>query len=700
MTTPKEITATEQLLDLIRTSPSPPVNGQNSWQESETNTLSGLSLEEVALDIDDGQRQEEDSPPPAAIMPETLPPSSPVVTNSTNEEDDSTAKTIPLKEVPSPSITEAPNQTRPQSSTPIILSTLQRLRPVSKTTIAIDIQPGFIHLVKSQSDKLGHTVLACQSVAYENQQDSPPQNLFNSPPFKAVLFSALSEMADTTASHNIWCSYAYCNPVTLHNVSIPKVTEKEIANAVFWSAKRELEFDESSTLFDYSILQEFTEEKQNKIQVLVSLVPLNEVKGVEAMFRDAGFPLTGLTFPAAATQNFINQDPNIPSDQPVAYFTIRKHNSFIDIFYKGKMFFSREIKTGTESFVESLQEQASQRNILIDDENVFDYLFQPRTGHAKSNQVSAEILALLNLDEMAVIDRLARQLMRTFEYCTTTFKIPPACKIFTSGEYTVNEPIRKAIESRANIPCAVLQPFTNQSISRALGGINATGPHLLVAAGLSLSDKQTTTNFLFTHADRLEERTANRINSIIAITTICLTIGCGIFFSWQYKQLLNKRSTAEALRIDLASRYKAEPRSRSNDYTNQSIQQISQFHQDNKAKVDRFKAVIMIGELTKKIPREITLTDLTLKLDPEANKSRIQPNAQGRGTMQLDGYINAPPEEQEFFLMNFLKSLATLDLLGEPDLQSKEETSVNGKSALRFEINLKTILNSLEPPAS
>lgn len=695
MTTPKEITATEQLLDLIRTSPAPPTDETN-WQESDTNCLSGLCLEGFTLDLDSNP-QEENSPPTLVLTPET--PSPPVTTES-SEEVESTAETIPLKEIPSPSFTEAPKQTLLQSSTSTMLSTLQRLRPMSKTTVAVDIQPSVIHLVKSQRDKHGHSILACQSVPHETIQDSSTQDLFDFPPFKAVLFKALSEIANPPASHEIWCSYAYCNPVTLHNISIPKVTDKEIANAVFWSAKRELEFDETSTLFDYSILQESTEDNQNKIQVLVCLVPLYEVKGVQSMFHDAGFPLTGLTFPAAATQNFINQDLSIPIDKPVAYFTIRKHNSFIDIYYKGKMFFSREIKTGIESFVESLQEQASQHNILIDEENVFDYLFLPYTASGKSNRVSPEVLALLNLDEMAVIDRLSRQLMRTFEYCSTTFKIPPVCKIFTSGEHTVNKPVLKAIEYRANIPCAVLEPFSNQSIHRAIGGANATGPHLLVATGLSLSEKQTTANFLFTHADRLEERTSNRINSVIAIATICLTIGCGIFFSLQYKQLLNKRSTAEALRTELANRYQVEPRSRSNDYTNQSIQKISQFHQENKLKVDRFKTVIMIRELTKKTSPEITFTDLTLELDPKANESRIQQNVQSQGLIQLNGYINAPPEEQEFFLMNFLKSLASLDLLGEPDLQSKEVTRLNGKSVLLFEINLKTTLNSLEPQSS
>lgn len=576
---------------------------------------------------------------------------------------------------------------------------MQRLQPATKTTIAVDIQPGVIHLVKTLSGKQGHTLLACQSVPYADDPEAKPRVLFDDPPFKAVLFSALSAMVDTHGHYEIWCSYAYCNPVALHNVNIPKVAENEIANAVFWSAKRELEFDEDNTVFDYSILQEFIENNQVKIQTLVTLVPRTEVHGVKEMFSNAGFPLTGLTFPAAAIQNFLNQDETIPADKPVVYFTIRKHTSFIDIFHHGKMFFSREIKTGTESFVESLLDQALSRNILIDEENVKEYLFRPNDSTIPAGERSEEIFSLLNLAELSVLDRLVRQLMRTFEYCSTNFKMPPSCKIFTSGECTVNDAILKATESRVGIPCEVLEPFSERIFNRDIHMAVATGPRLLVAAGLSLSNKQTTANFLFTHAERFDEIATNRLNTIIAIVTICLTIGSGLFFAWQYRYWLGKKATAQAMRIELDHKYQAEPRSRSNEYTTQTIQKISQFHQENRRRVERFKVVVMINELAKKIGPEISMTDMVLDLEQKPNASRAK-DAAVQGVVRLNGYIRAPLETQEFILMNFLKTLAALDLLGEPDLKLKENMTLQNQDVLRFEVDLKTTLSPLEQPSS
>ena len=698
MTTPKEITATEKLLDLIRTPSTTPSTEPSLRQENQPEFHSGLILEEISFDHEHAEHLESPLFTPLQT-PAPAHTESPLISDNTDDLI-SQSRFAPREDLQPLTVTNPKSPSFFQSGITTIMRGLQRLSPLTKIIIAVDIQPGLIHLVKTQSNKQGHTLLACQSVPYQVDQDAKHDNLFDDPQFKAVLFTTMSSMVGAHTHYEIWCSYAYITPVGLHNVSIPKVGEREIANAVFWSAKRELDFDETTTLFDYSILQEYSEGNQVKIQTLVSLVPRDEVQGVEAMFRNAGFPLTGLTFPAAAIQNFVNQDQSIPGDKPVVYFTIRKHNSFIDIFHQGKMFFSREIKTGTESFVESLLDQAASRGIFIDEDNVKDYLFRYNDSAQKSRQGSAEIFSLLDFDELSVIDRLTRQLLRTFEYCATTFKTPPVCKIFTSGECTVNDAILKAIENRLGIPCAVIDPFSAQIFGRDFETAANIGPGLLVAAGLSLSNKQKTANFLFTYAERSLDVATSRINTMIAIVTIGLAFSSGIFYAWQYNRGLTKKTTIVTLQATLNHKYQTEPRSRSKDYATQTSQKISQFHRDNKQKIDRFKVIVMINELTKKIGTEISITDLVLDLEQKPSEAKIKKDETGHGVVRLNGYIKAPLETQEFLLMNFLKTLASLSLLSEPNLKSKENSTLQNQAVLRFEVNLKANLGPPEQPAS
>ena len=570
------------------------------------------------------------------------------------------------------------------------------LKSQELVNIAIDIQPGMIHLVKTKIGKQGNELLAYRSVPYDYDRDRGPEHLFEHQSFREVLFRALSEFVSGAGRQEIWCSYSFCRPVALANITIPRLPEAEIANAVFWSAKRELEFDETASLFDFSVLQTLDEAPASpKLQTLVTLVPRHEVQGVETMFKEAGFKLTGLTFPAAAIQNFLNQDDTVSPAEPVVYFTVRRASSFIDLFYQGRMFFSREIKTGADSFVEALLDQAGAQDMVIGEEAARGYLFP---ACADPEAASDELLGQLNLDGLKVIERLTRQLVRTFEYCGTTFKTPAVSRIVTSGEFTLAPAILEAIEARIGIRCSVIDPLSSSVFARA-GQFSPGGEaNLQVAVGLSLSDRARTANFLFTYADRQREAATRRVNNVIAIVTICLTVLCGLVFALEFKKELGQKARIAAMQAELDKRYQAEPRSQSGDYVSQSIQKVMQFHKDNRARLSRFAAIAIVGELVRAVDKDINLTDLHLDFkSPRPAKKAPVAQAAGQpakkaasGTLTVAGYVAAPENNQEFVLMNLLKALTNLSLLKDPTLKTKEKAVCNQQEVLRFEIQLDT----------
>lgn len=628
-------------------------------------------------------------------------------TSTLPQDDDDDVFPLPSRDhspTPGPEIESDKTSLIPASASSFTLRSFlnfKRLKPVSKTTIGIDIRPGVIHIVKSKKNKTGADLLAYESVPYDFDPVAEPKNLFEDQEFMGVLFRTLANFHTSQEHHEIWCSYPFLTPIELHNISIPKVADKDLATAVFWSAKRDVEFDEAACIFDFFPLQEINEANQAKTQALVTLAPASEVEGVKAMFKNAGFPLTGISFPAAAIQNFLIHDPAIPTDQPVVYFTIRKSYSFIDLFYKGKMFFSREIKTGVDSFVESLLDQAQSQRIVIDEENATEYLFRSGNGRATPHIENDSLYALFDWEKLSVVGRLARQLVRTFEYCSTTFKIPPVGAIVTSGEFSINDPILKSLENRVGIKCAVIEPFPSTIFHLDSVLTPPSNSNMLAASGLSLSDKQTTANFLFTYADRAKEASSKKVNSIIAIVSICLALGMGATFAWQYNKVFDKKKNVAHLQQQLAEKFQLDPRSQNNDYLTQTVQKIRQFNVDNKEKTKRFKSVAIIGELTRALYSEITLTNLVLDLNPGSGEAQTKHGSSAEeGTMVINGYISAPSSNSEFILMNFLKDLGQLNILGNPSLVSKSNDSLNKKDVLRFEVKLKTTLNFLDPPST
>lgn len=641
----------------------------------------------------------------------TPPPTSAAHDNGEDDDDDDDDDVFPL---PAPdghiTLDPAPETDRSPSPPPPAPAAIShsfsrfkrlRLRPSTKTTLGIDIRPGVIHLVKSQTNKNGPELLAYESVPYPFEPGADQKNLFDDQEFIAVLARTLARLHTSQDNHEIWCAYPFVTPAALHNITIPKVADNNLATAVFWSAKRELEFDDTTTIFDYTPLQEITEANQVKTQALVMLSPRPEVEGVKKMFKKTGFPLTGLSFPAAAVQNYLHHDPSIPTDKPVVYFTIRKEYSFINLFYQEKIFFSRVIKTGVDSFVESLLEQAQSQSILIDEENAKEYLFRSGNSNVGSilNKDDDTLAQLFDWEKLSVIGRLARQLVRTFEYCSTAFKVPPVGALITSGEFTVTDAILKSIENRVGIKCSVIEPLSPTIFHRESLFSLTSNPGLLVAAGLSLSDKQSTANVLFTYADRARELSSNKVNTIISIASIILALGLGTTFVWQYDKELNKKNEVSLLQQKLERHFLAEPRSRNTEYLSQTVQKITQFHHDNKEKTKRFKSVVMVSELLKTLEQEIALTELILNLNQQEDESAGQESPSPDGSMTINGFINAPVENQEFILMNFLKRLDQLTTLGSPILQSKIKASLRNQDVLRFEIRLKTTLSFLDPPA-
>ena len=75
---------------------------------------------------------------------------------------------------------------------------------------------------------------------------------------------------------------------------IPKVSARQIPNAIYWSHQKEAAFKENEKVFDFEILGEVQDEQTVKIDVLAYTAPVDEVISLRDMFAKAGFPLTGI----------------------------------------------------------------------------------------------------------------------------------------------------------------------------------------------------------------------------------------------------------------------------------------------------------------------------------------------------------------------------------------------------------------------
>lgn len=698
MANKKEITATEKLLDLIRTG-----------SRSETTVLEPPTVHEQdhlgspPETIDESDLQIEISMVEKSIEPNNL--SSP---RESYQIDQKSAESHPQvqEDVPSANSTsledDSPTiqnendysnwtwyETKQNNKFPSCLTNLFR-----RTKIGIDIHPGSVHIVKAEITKSKRNLLACESYSYEQpDENAKPTDLSQNLSLKTLLSQKLSSLCTCELRRpELWCTYAFANPVSIYNITIPIVSSKDLPATVYWTIKKE-GFDEKESIIDFTIFKEVEVKGQKKLQVIVTIIPKKESNAIKNLFKELGYPLTGLTFSAAAIQNFLHIYHPEPTSAPIVYFTIRETNSFIDLFYRGKMLFSREIKTGCDSFVESIQSYAATQNLQIDDDTAKSLIFDLFDGRKvyRNPKIDRNLAESIDFNSLPVIDRLIRQLLRTFEYCTTNFKIPAVEMIYTAGTSVLNNEILNSIQQRLGMTCLIVKPF-GKEIFNFNAPLHLTPElNILPATGLALSDKKTTKNFLSTYLERARDLTSRKINKIIAYATIGAALSIGVFFAFQHTIITQNRLIVSDLENSLQQKYSLEPRTRSAEQLIPLIAKIKQSHRHYNQSINRFRVLGIIQEITNGMPQEAQLTNISIKLpstasDTEPTSPSSKKNKAESESISISGIVSAPESKQEFILLTILKKLSGHMLSFKPILESSKVIKSDDSTELSFKI--------------
>jgi len=131
-----------------------------------------------------------------------------------------------------------------------------------KIIVGVDIGRKNLRLVKvSQSADKNLELLDCLRVPFD------PKVPQKSPRFHHFLRSALERFCDPSETLEIWSTISTANVETRY-LRIPKVPKKQIFNAVFWTYKKDISFDEQNDIFDYEILGDILEDGVQKTEVM------------------------------------------------------------------------------------------------------------------------------------------------------------------------------------------------------------------------------------------------------------------------------------------------------------------------------------------------------------------------------------------------------------------------------------------------
>ncbi|MDZ7642135.1 MAG: hypothetical protein U5J62_08955 [Desulfurivibrio sp.] len=142
--------------------------------------------------------------------------------------------------------------------------------------------------------------------------------------------------------------------VDIHHLDIPAGAD-DMTGAVMWAARKNITaFDQQKLVLDFTPWLQHR--RAGKIPVTIYLTSRRLVEHLRGLFSELGYPLAGFTTAASALESLGARGRLAVPQDTFSHLQIEEHQSFISIFRDRRLEFSRDIKTGLHSILETAGE--------------------------------------------------------------------------------------------------------------------------------------------------------------------------------------------------------------------------------------------------------------------------------------------------------------------------------------------------------
>jgi len=602
--------------------------------------------------------------------------------------------------------------------------------------VDFDLRRSEIRFAKlAQISEQNWRLLGCHKVSFA------PGTYMETPEFASLLKQALKWFCGSPSKKiNIWSNIPSAH-VELRYFRIPRVPRKQLVRTVQFAFRKEVPFDEKHSFFDFEVLGEVTDNGVRKLSVVAYTASKAEVEATKNLFNKCGYPLTGITIVPFAIQNILRTGW-VPegNKRVVCNLYIGTDWSRIDIFAEGKLLVMRGVKTGLNSMAEAIADEMNAKWAMLDTPKLahtekgdgagsdFDFNESVHgggfSGESEDEAVSLSMEIELRADQQGpvtadealkilfslspdseqlseedpgyklshdeiyemiypAVDRLVRQIERTFQHFTTTFHGESVAKIYISGKMDLSGGLSSYIASQIGIPTEVINPFgpDNPFANEVSGTSRLNFTEKLSFAptiGLSLSDNDRTPNFIYTYKEKSKKIIVSRFDRAVFIAflvSISICVGISV---WQNRELKAKNQMVDNLKQQLEL-FTPEPDK--NLIANLAVK-IALRRQELRKYSQRYRGMASIGEISALTPSNISLLSSSISFPDGPG---------GKGVILLDGVVRGKRRILEAALAGYVLKLAGSPLFEQPSIkQSTIETETeNGNDVLNFSVQLE-----------
>lgn len=267
------------------------------------------------------------------------------------------------------------------------------------------------------------------------------------------------------------------NSVIVKKITLPAMTESELAESIFWEAEQYIPFNIQDVNLDYEILETaIGQDNQGSMDVLLVAAKKDKIADYTNVIVQAGKTPVIVDVDAFALQNAYEANYGFDAASVVAILNAGASAININILSGSQSVFTRDVSMGGNAFTEAVQK---------DLDLPYDSAEQLKKGADVEGASYEDARAVLK----AMTDNVLLEVEKTFDFFKTTAASDRIDRIMLCGGASRVEGFAEALRERFDTEIQQFDPFRQISIDikkLGLASLDDVAPFTAVAVGLAL----------------------------------------------------------------------------------------------------------------------------------------------------------------------------------------------------------------------
>ena len=264
------------------------------------------------------------------------------------------------------------------------------------------------------------------------------------------------------------------NAVIVKKISLPVMTEQELAESIYWEAEQYIPFDIQDVNLDYQVIDPGNgADARGTMDVLLVAAKKEKIADYTNVITQAGRQAVVVDVDAFALQNAY--EANYGSDNGiVVLLNCGASATNVNIVANGLSLFTRDLSLGGNAYTEAVQRELNLP---------FDAAEQAKKGFPIDGHTYDDVKPVLH----AVTENLLLDIQKTFDFFRATALSDRIDRIVLSGGGSAVDGFAEALAERFHIPVEFFDPFRQVAFDKPpAGGVGELAAPAAVAVGLAL----------------------------------------------------------------------------------------------------------------------------------------------------------------------------------------------------------------------